>query len=455
MQTKIYLCPSDKKHGCSWEGSSNDIYLHFTEEHEDLLCLSDCVSLPLEAESENRLLLVNAEIYLLQTRIENEHLILFLRFLGPREIARNLTYDLEISFGDKILDKRDTVPQQGCFEVPLNRILECFGDVNSINCRLQVTGDFTIYPDVDSHYEDDTCEFDLKNFFATPQNSPTEIREHENVFEQSENHRATWSGNENNQVSAGLTRSLTFTSDDLKRMNIKRQASMRSLTAIEEITESIDLKCSNCEGHLPPPIFLCDEEHNICSNCFKDRQFCSICGNPITAARNTKLEAKCSNSQYLCQNHKSGCTQKLPFPAILEHEINCRYCQYTCPISECGVKAQYKQMVAHLNLIHSSVKIMPSFIAVFQKYQEIFLVTEALGIFYCNWTLEGNKVEWKVKFCGPKGKKFFYELKFKGKNLGDPLLLTKKDDCYVKDLEVSKLKEWKVKIKHSILTITR
>ncbi|XP_066152542.1 uncharacterized protein [Euwallacea fornicatus] len=485
MITTIYLCPADKKYGCSWEGSSDDIFEHFSQEHEELLYSTQSVNVSLLVSSENRLLLFDNEIYLLQTRINEGSLNIYLRYLGPDKIASKLTYDIEISASGAKIAKQDVEIKDGHFSVTLECIQSCLGEEDSVECRLLVNGDFNPsspisvavespkspldFGDSEAGHSSDAIEenggehfrgslLDLDKLFGTPKegNSP-EVEIREKKLSLDETHRFTWNGHRETQRKRNLLeRSQTFTSEDREKHGIfQRYASVRSLSAIAETDLDSELKCSNCACHLAAPIFICSSKHNICSSCFNEKKTCVICNKGITVERNIELENKTCNYNYRCINKKNGCSQKLLYPAILDHESNCTFCQFVCPIDECGLKAPFKLLVNHLKLIHGSVKIVQSFIAIFQKQQELFLVNEAMGIFYCSWNQTNDNIIWRAKFCGPKTRKFFCELKFKGKNFKEPLLLTKHADSYVRCMSLETLKSYKVKPKHSILTITR
>lgn len=478
MRSQIYLCPADRKYGCSWEGPSENILLHFSLEHEDLLFYNGSIDIALHVPSENRLLFVDGEIYLFQTKIDHDHVNIFLRFLGPAHVASNFTYDIEISASGMKMSKQAIELKNGFFSVGLECLRTYFGDVDLINCHLIISGDSTsihsddgvsIYvnpPDRSDDYLENINEnmsvsnLNLHDLFATPKqgNSPVEIRE-DREMNIDDTYRATWSETRKycrELRPSSLSRSKTFTSEDVHRSSImKRQASMRSLSSISEADLNSVLQCSNCAGHLAPPIFLCLHGHNICTTCYRDTRTCSLCQSSITPERNQELEGKAYNHQYSCVNSKHGCPQKFPYQQINDHQTNCTFCEYTCPMAHCGFKGPYKPMLCHLNVIHSSVKLFQSFIAIFQKTQEVFLVNEKLGIFYCTWTQVDNKIVWKAKFCGPKSRKFFCELKFQRKNFKEPILLSRCDDYYFKEISLPELKELKLKAKHSVLTVTR
>lgn len=461
MITKVYLCPADKKYSCTWEGASDDIYEHFTQEHEDLLHLTNSVTVSLQVDSENQLLLFKTEIYLLQSKIIDEELKIFLRYLGPASIAANLNYEIELSTADQKVPKQDIETHDGYFSISLECLRSRLGAVDDIQCKLIIRGDFhpSSEPPKSPVSADESFNGSVVNLqdLFTQSYSPEIVETREKKHSLDDSYRSTWGGD--NYVSSkasGLSRSQTFTPEDIKRHsgNFQRYASTRSLCSIAETDLDAELRCSNCDFHLSAPIFLCASGHNVCHQCYQNETPCTLCGMEITTNRNTDLETKSENHIYLCVNSKEGCNQKLPYPYIIEHEINCVLCRYMCPIDECGFKGAFKQMYNHLKLIHSSIKALQSFIATFEKHQEIFLLNERMGIFYCFWTQLNDKVIWTAKFCGPKEKKFFCELKFKKKTFKKPLLLTKKDDCYVKELSLAEMKEAKVKVKNSVLTVS-
>ncbi|KAJ8978202.1 hypothetical protein NQ317_013148 [Molorchus minor] len=55
LKMVIYLCPTDRKYACSWEGHSSDILDHFEKEHDDLLFFINSAVIDLKTSSENML----------------------------------------------------------------------------------------------------------------------------------------------------------------------------------------------------------------------------------------------------------------------------------------------------------------------------------------------------------------------------------------------------------------
>ncbi|XP_030750967.1 uncharacterized protein LOC115878576 isoform X1 [Sitophilus oryzae] len=479
MLTKVYLCPSDKKYACSWEGSSNDIIEHFIAEHEDLLSLNNIISINLSVLSESFLFFHDTEVYLLQTKLNNGHLQLFLRYLGPPKIASKLKYDVHLDSSDKILDKQNIHVNEGYFDINLDCITNVFGDISFMNCKVLITEEARSTSSDDGVVLEDDKSFntepipdiiinDLKindKENEVPVETPVNEVNLGSIFrcrKQStmSTNRVTWYDQTDNVIEHTESREPKVTvqrssscATEKTRNSPKRSGS--TLISIKESDLDLELRCTNCERHISNPIFVCQSRHNVCKDCYYDKKHCSQCNTEITPDRNVELEKKSDGYRYACRNKKNGCLVRYLFEDIFAHETDCIFCTYNCPLEDCGFKGAYKQMVGHLNLIHSSVKIFESSFAVFSRHNELFLVNERMGIVYCTLKCSDDKVIWTARMPGPKERKFFCELKFKGKNFKFPILLTQYGDYYMKEIPVSYMKEQRLKSKNSILTITR
>ncbi|XP_060524233.1 uncharacterized protein LOC132700736 [Cylas formicarius] len=464
MLPKIYLCPTDKKYACSWEGAAEDILEHFTEEHEELLSFSNVVPVDLRVSSENKLVFFDEEIYLHQAKTDGDHLYVFLRYLGPETIASKITFDLELEHEGRRLDKKWITVRCGYFAVSLESV-RLFADTNSLNCVLSVSGDFRIasgeeeYPSEEVSNDSTDGERGLHNGVAFYDPSPTDSGismadslNHPLKRQASLDDIKTRSG----EKACDLTRSKTFNFEEIRRKTpARRHPSTASLESIKEDERNPELLCTNCESVMNPPIFLCISGHNFCTSCGLAKRVCVVCDERITEERNLDLEEKSINHTYACRNRKLGCSKKLPYLEMRKHEVNCKYCLYKCPVEECGYTAQFKNMHHHLKLIHSSTKLLDTFIVGFQKHSEAFLASEDKGFFYCRVSVANDTVVWEAKFCGPKEREFFCELKFKERGLKTPQLLRNVGDAYRIEIPSQELKRMRVKPKNAFLTITR
>ncbi|KAG5879692.1 hypothetical protein JTB14_006477 [Gonioctena quinquepunctata] len=131
----IYLCPTDKKYACSWEGQAEDILPHFEQEHDDLLHFNNFLSEP----SENRLFLIDEEIYLVQIRISDKMLNIFLRYLGPARIATKSTYNIILKVNYEYCHpKYIAVMEQGFINVDLGKLEDDLEEIRYLQCSLNI-----------------------------------------------------------------------------------------------------------------------------------------------------------------------------------------------------------------------------------------------------------------------------------------------------------------------------
>jgi E3 ubiquitin-protein ligase SIAH1 len=102
---------------------------------------------------------------------------------------------------------------------------------------------------------------------------------------------------------------------------------------IRDINEGVlsELECPVCLEYMLPPIELCKNGHNICSNCRVNLQECPTCTQPFVNIRNLALENLTKRVKYPCTNRKFGCKETHPVDLIKGHEDVCRYAAYTCP----------------------------------------------------------------------------------------------------------------------------
>ncbi|KAG5879691.1 hypothetical protein JTB14_006476 [Gonioctena quinquepunctata] len=231
---------------------------------------------------------------------------------------------------------------------------------------------------------------------------------------------------------------------------MKRCKSTMSLGAISENDFSVN--CSSCGILLSPPIYICPCGQNFCDECQTSN--CRICNEDVTYEHNSELEKKFNRFLLPCRYKAYGCPEKLIYNELSNHEHNCTFCDYKCPIDGCYFEGQFKHTCKHLKLIHGSTRMLESFIVVFQNIPEAFLVNEDRGIFYCCVQYYDDRVLWQAKFCGPMEKRFFCELKFKDGKIKQPLLLTRKNNIYSIEISHQELKRLKLKAKHAVLTIT-
>lgn len=494
---KIYLCPSDKKYHCSWEGQAEDILDHFEKEHDDLIHYNETFQIDLETTSENRLFLLEEEIYLTQIFSDQSQVIMKLRYLGPERLAKKIDYNLIIRNSNQRW-KSDCVKitPEGFFQVNLDGFKEYDTELKSLTCSLHVNKAFmddsslesvsieetaTINPTqaTDINYEtltigndeDDTTQstkIDAEDIerkkiiiedreethnnvhIVSVENSVTKTERKADNISISDFRMENENIKSENLETSYLSRSKSTAFEDMRRIWYRTKSTV-SLSSIKEIDSPII--CTNCSNCLKVPIYICPNNHHFCEKC--QAGVCGICEMKITFIRDADLE-KVINKVSIepCQYQKYGCPEKLISNDLHQHEVNCLFCLYKCPMAECSFEGQFKGLCKHLKLIHASTKLLSSFILSFNNYPEAFLANEERGIFYCYVRYGSEEVEWSAKFCGPKERNFFCELKFKDGKLKQPLLLQKTDNVYSIKRSLIDLKRMKIKPKNAVLTIT-
>ena len=150
-------------------------------------------------------------------------------------------------------------------------------------------------------------------------------------------------------------------------------------------SDSLDsLKCFKCrEGYAKPPIFLCKNEHVLCSECSESRH-CSLCGKTFQKTRCTKLEAMAEVLK-LCQ---WGCEKWMPPDEVEAHQKHCDlkklFCRHLIGYGNCAWAGIRKDLTQHLLSKHSSIisdSFMYSFVIKDYSQVEEFSVTRLLTCF--------------------------------------------------------------------------
>jgi E3 ubiquitin-protein ligase SIAH1 len=97
-----------------------------------------------------------------------------------------------------------------------------------------------------------------------------------------------------------------------------------------------DLECPVCMQYMVPPIQLCTNGHNICSNCRERVQSCPTCRAEILETRNLVLENIVRRQKYPCENRQSGCLDLFSIEHIAKHHAVCVYGKIKCPLHLLG-----------------------------------------------------------------------------------------------------------------------
>ncbi|KAL9690100.1 hypothetical protein QQ045_010494 [Rhodiola kirilowii] len=122
------------------------------------------------------------------------------------------------------------------------------------------------------------------------------------------------------------------------------------------LTDPDVLDCSVCYESLKIPVFQCENGHIACDSCCtKLNNKCPSCSFPIGYNRNRAIEKVIESMKVLCRNSKHGCRERLDFNGRKDHEDNCIYSPYRCPIHGCGVIGSFQQLWRHIPDRHSTI----------------------------------------------------------------------------------------------------
>ena len=107
-----------------------------------------------------------------------------------------------------------------------------------------------------------------------------------------------------------------------------------------------------------PPIELCNNGQNICSECKRRHHHCPICGANITIIRIVILDSIARRQKYPCAKRDNGCPDLLSIELIAEHQAVCKHGPIICPLSKtfftCSWKGVISLLEQHAKATHSA-----------------------------------------------------------------------------------------------------
>jgi E3 ubiquitin-protein ligase SIAH1 len=188
---------------------------------------------------------------------------------------------------------------------------------------------------------------------------------------------------------------------------------------MENLTKDVNegllkaLECSRCKKYLVPPISFCEGGHNICSGCRPELSRCPECQQPYLRSTNQTLENVVRQVSFPCIYKKVGCQESFPIHLMQEHEEDCPYRPYNCPVilpehRRCQWKGPRLAMKQHIQSCHKA-NIWEG-TGVYSKKQ---LMVSSTGIhndvvitfgevFYVHFRGQNNNYYGFVKYIGPK-----------------------------------------------------
>ncbi|TVU17665.1 hypothetical protein EJB05_33713 [Eragrostis curvula] len=117
------------------------------------------------------------------------------------------------------------------------------------------------------------------------------------------------------------------------------------------------LDCGVCFNPLKPPIFQCDNGHELCSSC-RDKLAptgkCHVCG--ITTHRGYRrclaMERLVESVRVACPNTAHGCDARPVYYDLAGHCKVCPHAPCHCPSETCNIVGTTKKLVDHITSSH-------------------------------------------------------------------------------------------------------
>ena len=174
-----------------------------------------------------------------------------------------------------------------------------------------------------------------------------------------------------------------------------------------------ELECPVCMEFMMPPIMMCHNGHNICSNCRFKLKKCPTCKKSFLKVRNIALEKFVQKMESRCCYANYGCKLSFPPGIIEQHQNRCMFRVYNCPLSNaerilCSWNDSYMKLKGHIESAHRDrltvcqderKVIMKKFIPT-RKYSRVIL---ACGeIFYQQFEIINGMFYFVIQHVGPE-----------------------------------------------------
>ncbi|PSN51458.1 hypothetical protein C0J52_00726 [Blattella germanica] len=191
------------------------------------------------------------------------------------------------------------------------------------------------------------------------------------------------------------------------------------------------LECPLCRKGMPPPIYLCENGHTVCSSCHSKTSTCPVCDAFMTKKRDLLVERFAEKLPFPCSNCDLGCKEKLVKDDLQVHETICPHRLYHCVPCQprCRWRGRKFEVLEHMKEEHKElvwVKCYNSLVYENFDVETDYVCTHILSclkeIFWCHSKRDAKqgKLFEVVQYIGRKEKaqKFEYEFEFysKGNN---------------------------------------
>ncbi|XP_018564747.1 uncharacterized protein LOC108906081 [Anoplophora glabripennis] len=178
-----------------------------------------------------------------------------------------------------------------------------------------------------------------------------------------------------------------------------------------------ELVCPVCYIIISSEIYQCTGGHSICNECKPVVKNCPLCRKDVLDTRNYALEKLIPFLTYPCKFHKDGCTYTSKCKEIKNHEENCNFGPFECPLKEnCQVKIDRSRIVDHFERYHRHLILKSNRITspfdVAEMRECLYLMKFLNNIFLVQYKYTNRQFYWTVQLIGTAEdcKKFKFDI---------------------------------------------
>ena len=176
-----------------------------------------------------------------------------------------------------------------------------------------------------------------------------------------------------------------------------------------------ELECPVCMQYMVPPIKLCTNGHNICSNCRKSVQRCPVCRSKFSKIRNVVLENIVKSQKYPCANRQNGCLEFFSIEHIAKHHAGCVYGKIKCPLhllKTCSWNGLKNDLKGHAKAAHSNYFVEVSSFYIPQLSETLVIVSCFGELFTYNQEIHDGRLYGGIQLIGTSSEASKYKCEF-------------------------------------------
>lgn len=365
---KQYFCPFIPLASCPWQGPSNELFVHYEEQHNILALTNSSFEIDLvNMYEDNYLLNYNEELFVIHVKCDAKENMFWcgVRYIGNKKKAAKYMFQIELK------------DHNGVEEIVLPKTsVECDSSMN-LNKETAV------------HIDSDA----IRNALNDPCSVICNI------------------------TISTINANLSNGSDHIVPVN---------KIASDDVDEDMlrELECPVCNEYMVPPIHQCVAGHSICGNCKTKVLECPTCRDKIQDTRNFSLEKMTRLIKYHCKYRDFGCSFISTSDKIRNHESECKFGPYECPLksySSCRWLGKLSDIMVHAKAEHEENILEVEIITwPFQEDCEDeddidwFLIKAHGEVFKLLFKYEQHTFYWSMQLVGPAedAAKYMFELDF-------------------------------------------